>query len=252
MNKKILCLNGWGQEPKTLENEFKNIFKDAEFETYDYVASNNDGIFPRNYEGCKEYDITIAWSLGTHCAINLIQKKLLKTKLLILIAPIFQFVENEANKVGMPKEMFDSFFNGFTKYPKATMQLLIAMSASCDKNERWLLSMHLLTALSARCNKNANLVFNKMKIQDLNVLSCYALEKQLLHLKDFSCFDVNFKKFPKTICFSGANDTIVPSSQTKLFAERIKDFELHIIEDCGHAPHFSHIEEIEKVLKNFI
>ena len=227
--KKILCLNGWGQEPKTLESEFKNIFKDAEFETYDYVASNNDGIFPRNYEGCKEYDITIAWSLGTHCAINLIQKKLLKTKLLILIAPIFQFVENETNKVGMPKEMFDYFLVGFKNDPEATIRQLIKMSASCDKN--------------------ANLVLEKMKIRNLNVLSCYALEKQLLHLKDFSCFDVNFKKFPKTICFSGVNDTVVASSQTKLFAERIKDFELHIIENCGHAPHFSHMEEIEKVLK---
>ena len=230
--KKILCLNGWGQEPKTLENEFKNIFKDAEFETYDYVASNNDGITPRNYEGCKEYDITIAWSLGTHCAINLIQKKLLKTKLLILIAPIFQFVENETNKVGMPKEMFDYFLVGFKNDPEATIRQLIKMSASCDKN--------------------ADFVFDKMKIQDLNVLSCYALEKQLLHLRDFSCFDVNFKKFPKTICFSGVNDTVVASSQTKLFAEKIKDFELHIIENCGHAPHFSHMEEIEKVLKNFI
>jgi pimeloyl-ACP methyl ester carboxylesterase len=230
--KKILCLNGWGQEPKTLENEFKNIFKDAEFETYDYVASNNDGIFPRNYEGCKEYDITIAWSLGTQCAINLIQKKLLKTKLLILIAPIFQFVENETNKVGMPKEMFDYFLVGFKNDPEATIRQLIKMSASCDKN--------------------ADLVFDKMKIQDLNVLSCYALEQQLLHLKNFSCFDVNFKKFPKTICFSGRKDTVVASCQTKLFAERIKDFELHIIENCGHAPHFSHMEEIEKVLKNFI
>jgi pimeloyl-ACP methyl ester carboxylesterase len=227
--KKILCLNGWGQEPKTLENEFKNIFKDAEFETYDYVASNNDGIFPRNYEGCKEYDITIAWSLGTQCAINLIQKKLLKTKLLILIAPIFQFVENEKNKVGIPKEMFDYFLVGFKNDPEATIRQLIKMSASCDKN--------------------ADLVFDKMKIQDLNVLSCYALEQQLLHLKNFSCFDVNFKKFPKTICFSGVNDTVVASSQTKLFAERIENFELHIIENCGHAPHFSHMEEIEKVLK---
>jgi len=227
--KKILCINGWGQERKTLENEFKEVFKDAEFETYDYVASNNDGIFPRNYEGCKEYDITIAWSLGTHCAINLIQKKLLKTKLLILIAPIFQFVENETNKIGMPKEMFYSFFNGFIKYPEATMRHLVAMSASGDEN--------------------ADLVFDKMKIQDLNVLSCYALEQQLLHLRDFSCFDINFKKFPKTICFSGVNDAVVASSQTKLFAERIKDFELHIIENCGHAPHFSHMEEIEKVLK---
>jgi pimeloyl-ACP methyl ester carboxylesterase len=227
--KKILCLNGWGQEPKTLENEFKEIFKNAEFETYDYVASNNDGIFPRNYEGCKEYDITIAWSLGTQCAINLIQKKLLKTKLLILIAPIFQFVENETNKVGMPKEMFDYFLVGFKNDPEATIRQLIKMSASCDKN--------------------ADLVFDKMKTQDLNVLSNYALEKQLLHLKDFSCFGVNFKKFPKTICFTGRKDTVVASCQTKLFAERIKDFELHIIENCGHAPHFSHMEEIEKVLK---
>lgn len=229
---KILCLNGWGQEPKTLENEFKNIFKDAEFETYDYVASNDDGIFPRNYESCKEYDITIAWSLGTHCAINLIQKKLLKTKLLILIAPIFQFVENETNKVGMPKDMFDGFLAGFKEYPEPTMQALIQMSSSGDEN--------------------ANLVLEKMKIQDLNVLSCYALEQQLLHLKDFSCFDINFKKFPKTICFSGANDAIVASSQTKLFAERIKDFELHIIENCGHAPHFSHMEKIKDRLKNVI
>jgi len=228
--KKILCLNGWGQEPKTLENEFKNIFKDAEFETYDYVASNNDGIFPRNYEGCKEYDITIAWSLGSHCAINLIQKKLLKTKLLILIAPIFQFVENEANKVGITKNMFDGFLAGFNNNPEAIMQALVQMSASGDEN--------------------ANLVLEKMKIQDLNVLSCYALEQQLLVLKEFSCFDINFKKFPKTICFSGANDRVVYSSQTKLFAERIKDFELNIIENCGHAPHFSHIEEIKERLKN--
>jgi pimeloyl-ACP methyl ester carboxylesterase len=230
--KKILCLNGWGQEPKTLENAFKEVFKDAEFETHDYLASNDDGLFPRDYKGCKEYDITIAWSLGTHCAINLIQKKLLKTKLLILIAPIFQFVENETNKIGMPKEMFYSFFNGFIKYPETTMQQLVQMSASGDKN--------------------SNLVFDKMKTQDLNVLSKYALEQKLLHLRDFSCFDVNFKKFPKTICFTGRKDAVVSSCQTKLFAERIKDFELHIIEDCGHAPHFSHIEEIEKVLKNFI
>jgi pimeloyl-ACP methyl ester carboxylesterase len=230
--KKILCLNGWGQEPKTLENSFKEIFKDAEFETYDYVASNNDGIHLKDYKVCKQYDITIAWSLGTHCAINLIQKKLLKTKLLILIAPIFQFVENETNKIGMPKEMFDYFLAGFKNSPEGTMRQLIKMSASCDKN--------------------ADLVFDKMKIQDLNVLSCYALEQQLLHLRDFSCFDVNFKNFPKTICFTGRKDTVVSSSQAKLFAERIKDFELHIIENCGHAPHFSHMEEIEKVLKNFI
>ena len=30
--KKILCLNGWGQEPKTLENAFKEVFKDVDFE----------------------------------------------------------------------------------------------------------------------------------------------------------------------------------------------------------------------------
>jgi pimeloyl-ACP methyl ester carboxylesterase len=231
--KKILYLNGWGQEPKTLENAFKEIFKDAEFETHDYVISSNfgDGITPRNYEGCKEYDITIAWSLGTHCAINLIQKKLLKTKLLILIAPIFQFVENETNKVGMPKEMFDGFLSNFNKHPEATMQYLVAMSASGDEN--------------------SNLVFDKMKTQDLN-LRIYGLEQQLLELKEFSCFDVNFKKFPKTICFSGANDAVVASSQAKLFAEKIKDFELHIIENCGHAPHFSHMEEIKEGLKNVL
>ena len=230
--KKILCLNGWGQELKALENAFKEVFKDADFETVDYITRIGDCIYPKDYEGCKQYDIVIAWSLGTHCAINLIQKKLLKTKLLILIAPIFQFVKNKTNKVGMPEKIFNGFLNGFKDDPKAIMQQLIQMSASGDEN--------------------ANLVLEKMKIRNLNVLSNYTLERQLLHLRDFSCFDVNFKKFPKTICFSGANDAVVASSQTKLFAERIKDFELHIIENCGHAPHFSHMEEIKERLKNVV
>jgi pimeloyl-ACP methyl ester carboxylesterase len=224
MNKKILCLNGWGQEPKTLENEFKNIFKDHDISTIDYLDNNL-----LKTKILTEYDIVIGWSLGSQIAVRLIKAGFLKTKLLILIAPIFQFVENETNKVGIPKEMFYSFFNGFIKYPEATMRQLIKMSASGDKN--------------------SDLVFDKMKIQDLNVLSNYALEQQLLHLRDFSCFDVNFKKFPKTICFSGVNDTVVASCQTKLFEERIKDIELHIIENCGHAPHFSHIEEIKEILK---
>jgi pimeloyl-ACP methyl ester carboxylesterase len=221
--KKILCLNGWGQETKTLENEFKNIFKDADISTSDYLILN-----PLKNKILTEHDIVIGWSFGSQMAVRYIETGFLKTKLLILIAPIFQFVENETNKVGIPKEMFYSFFNGFTKYPEATMQQLVQMSASGDKN--------------------ANLVFDKMKIQDLNVLSNYALEQQLLHLRDFSCFDINFKKFPKTICFSGANDVVVASSQAELFAERIKDFELHIIKNCGHAPHFSHIEKIKEVL----
>jgi hypothetical protein len=161
--KKILCLNGWGQELKTLENAFKEVFKDADFETVDYITRIGDCIYPKDYEGCKQYDIVIAWSLGTHCAINLIQKKLLKTKLLILIAPIFQFVENKTNKVGMPEKIFNGFLNGFKDDPEAIMQQLIKMSASGDEN--------------------ANLVWEKIKIQDLNTLSNYALEKQLLHLK---------------------------------------------------------------------
>jgi pimeloyl-ACP methyl ester carboxylesterase len=217
MKKKILCLNGWGQEPKTLENAFKEVFKDDDISTIDYLDT---------------YDVVIGWSYGSQLAIKKIETGFLRTKLLILIAPIFQFVENETNKVGITKNMFDGFLAGFNNNPEATMQALVQMSAIGDEN--------------------ANLVLKKMKTQDLNVLSCYALEKQLLRLKDFSCFDVNFKKFPKTICFSGRKDTVVASCQTKLFAERIKDFELHIIENCGHAPHFSHMEKIKEGLKNVI
>jgi len=225
--KKILCLNGWGQELKTLENAFKEVFKDADISTIDYFDTNLS-----ETKILTEYDIVIGWSFGSQQAIKLIKSGFLRTKLLIFISPIFQFVENEINKVGMPVEMFYGFLSSFNKHPEATMQHLVAMSASGDEN--------------------SNLVLEKMKTQDLNVLSKYALEQQLLHLRNFSCFDINFKKFPKTICFSGANDAVIASSQTKLFAERIKDFELHIIENCGHAPHFSHMQEIEKVLKNFI
>jgi len=223
MNKKILCLNGWGQEPKTLENAFKEIFKDDDISTIDYLDNNL-----LKTKILTEYDMVIGWSLGSQIAVRLIEAGYLRTKLLILIAPIFQFVENYNNRVGLTEEIFYGFLSNFHKNPEATMEQLVQMSATGDEN--------------------ANLVLEKMKIRNLNILSNYHLEQELLNLKSFSCFDVNFKKFPKTICFSGANDAVVPSSQTKLFAERIKNFELHIVENCGHAPHFSHMEEIKKIL----
>jgi hypothetical protein len=116
--KKILCLNGWGQEPKTLENAFKEVFKDNIL-TIDYLDT---------------YDVVIGWSYGSQLAIKKIEAGFLRTKLLILIAPIFQIAENDINKIGMPKDMFDGFLANFKENPEAAMQNLVAMSASGDEN----------------------------------------------------------------------------------------------------------------------
>ena len=168
---KITILSGFGQEPETL----KKVFNNKDVIALDYLQTKNFEDLLTQDLTAYDNEVVIGWSLGGQVAIRLIEKQILKPKLLILIATPFQFIQNEINKVGVLREIFESFEN-----------ILIF-----DKIE----ALNQLAYLSAGNDENSDLVFENMK----PIKNTSNLNSWLQELKDFNCFNVDFKNFPKTI-----------------------------------------------------
>ena len=196
---KITILSGFGQEPETL----KNVFNNKDVIALDYLETKNfEDLLSRDL-GVYDNEIVIGWSLGGQVAIRLIEKQILKPKLLILIATPFQFVEDDKNNVGMSKDLFNHFQYVLDEKPNHALEYLTNLTALNDKNPEDVL-------------KNMVTVENNL----------YYWLKEL----KFNCFDVDFKNFPKTVYICGDGDAVVNSSQYKYFNKRIADFELQIMD----------------------
>lgn len=219
---KITVISGFGQEPKALQNVFTN--KDTI--ALDYLQTKNfEDLLTLDL---KAYDneVVIGWSLGGQVAIRLIEKQILKPKLLILIASPFQYVQNETNKIGVMQSSFESFKNVLNFDSIEALKYLAYLSAGGDENSDDVI-------LNMNNKSNDNLV-------------------NWLDELDFSCFDIDFKNFPKTVYICGDSDAVIDCSQYKYFQERIENFELKVIKNCGHAPHFSHKNEFLNIINEKI
>ena len=226
---KITVISGFGQEPDT----FKNVFSNKDVIALDYLETKNfEDLLTRDL---KTYDneVVIGWSLGGQVAIRLIEKQILKPKLLILIATPFQFVEDDKNEVGMPLELFNQFQNFLDENPAQALAYLGHLASLGDKNPEDVLK-------------------NMVAIENTINLGFYFLNSWLKELKDFNCFNVDFKNFPKTVYICGDGDAVVNSKQYTYFNEKLGDFEMKLIFSCGHAPHFSHKNEFLNIINEKI
>lgn len=223
--KKIICLSGWGQKFDSLESIFDPIFfPEIQISSFNYSnLFSVENFFSEIAK--KSCDILIGWSLGGQLAIRAIEKNLLKPKLLILLAPPFQMVKDSRIFAGMAKNTFDEFYNNFSKAPSKTLKQFAILTAMNDRNS---------TEIA--------------KTLDINNGNFEQLKFWLKELEKFSCFDVNFGNMPRTLFFQGAGDMIVHYSQSKYFQERIKNFRLEILKNCGHAPHLNNIEKLKETI----
>lgn len=224
--KKILCLSGWGQKFDSLEFIFNDqtlgpIFVEsvdyskfgAVEEFFDFVAQNFSP------------EILVGWSLGGQLAIRLIEKQILKPKLLILIAPPFQLVKDSRIQAGMAPVTFKKFRDDFANAPDKTLK-----------------QFSILTAMNDR---NASDIARNLDVNDENFAQ---LVYWLDELARFSCFDVDFSNMPRTLYLHGAGDMIVPTLQSQYFKARIKDFREEIFTQCGHAPQLNDIDRVRKII----
>lgn len=55
-----------------------------------------------------------------------------------------------------------------------------------------------------------------------------------------------------TLLFWGRNDRTIPFEQSGLLRQTMPNVELHVIEDCGHIPHYEKPNEVNPILLNFL
>lgn len=224
--KSILCLSGWGQNYKSLEASFfENILEKFKISSLNYSLYEGFLKFKDYYKFPPNPEVIIGWSLGGQIALRLIQHKIFNPKLLVLIAPPFQMVKDARIQAGMSIKTYNEFFDNLSKAPDATLKKFSILSIINDKNK--------------------SQIIKNLEISDENHQK---LIIWLQELKDFSCFDFDFTNIPPTLFYIGAGDMVVHNSQSKYFADKINDFELHIFDNCGHAPHLSDKELFNNIL----
>ena len=228
----VFCLSGWAQNPNSLDPLFAKHSNNYQIINFDYskfadiesclLAIKNLRINPK---------IVVGWSLGGQIAVRLISKKIFAPQLLILIATPFQFVkfappspinDDFVLPAAMPQTTFATFRQNFLQHSAKTLEKFSVLMMMNDKKR----AQELAKNLYIDEENYANLAF------------------WLDELGSFSCRDLDFSQFPKTIIYHGQEDLVVHSSQAKIFADRIANSELHIIANCGHCPHISHLSQL--------
>ncbi len=228
--REVVCLSGWGQKFDSLEYIFDHHhFSDFKVSSYNYFLNHCvDDFFCEFSKTYKNIDCIIGWSLGGQLASRLIAKKIIKPKLLILIAPPFQFVKNSKIKAAMPKNSYQDFLNNFKAAPNKTIKKFSILTIINDIN-----SKNIIQNLALENSNNKSLIY------------------WLQELGRFSCFDIDFDNFPSTLYFHGIGDMIVHNSQKDYFKEKIRDLTDISFEKCGHAPHISKEKEVRNYIYEF-
>ncbi len=231
---KILSFCGWGQSSQSLNPLFLKFFLTHQIVNFDYTKfSNIAECFSAvqnliKLEETFNPEVIVGWSLGGQIACRLVVKGILKPKLLILISTPFQFVKSRLISVAMPKKSFDTFRQNFENNFSKTLEKFSLLMMLNDKRAK-----ELARNLNITQENYQNLVF------------------WLDELSRFSCYDLDFTKFPidtKTLILQGEDDLVVHQSQALIFANKINNSRLEILPQCGHCPHITNFTQLENII----
>lgn len=223
----ILCLAGWAQKPDSLKLIFPNLPQKFSIIHFDYSRfCSVDEFFSALKNLRINPQIIIGWSLGGQLACRLIAEKIFYPQLLVLLAVPFQFVKSSRIAAAMPKNSFDSFRNNF-------------INDSLEHLKRFSLLMMLNSSTRAK-ELEENLQIDEQNHPGL----VFWLDE----LERFSCYDLDFNSFPRSLIIHGQGDVIINVLQAKIFAEKIPNSRLEILLNCGHCPQISNLEQLQELI----
>ncbi len=221
---KAVMINGWGQVHDSLSlalpREFNNVSH------LDYATFSGWDAFLENLPKRQRVDLLIGWSLGGQIAARLVEKRIFLPKLLVLIATPFQFVADEKIPYAMNPVMLHTFKSSFHLIPGETLKRFALMIAQHDSNM-------------------------KKIVENLGIEgdSGHHWLEWLDEIGNFTCANMDFLGFPKTLIIHGDGDMVVDSRQAALFAEAIAGARLKIFKACGHAPHLHDPAKVKALIR---
>jgi pimeloyl-[acyl-carrier protein] methyl ester esterase len=223
---KTATISGWGQPHDSIQLLVPNAHAIA-YDHHNNVATALQDIA----HAAKECELLIGWSLGGQLLVRAIAAGMVRPKKLVLIAAPFQFVARPSNIIGMPADLYQTFYANYAENPKKTMTKVWASIIKGDTHSA-LMRTHLEALDTTRLE-----------------------EKEWLYwlgvLRDFSCYDLYLADFPPTLLIHGDKDAVVYHEQSLLFKQAIPHAKLLTLQGCGHAPHWHDSEQIKQAIRNF-
>ena len=175
----------------------------------------------------------IGWSLGGLITQNILKRKNIELKDVVLIATTPSFTKKEGWDTAMEQDVFNDFSNDLKlDYKKTLKRFLSLQTRGSDLARDDLKKLNKM--LMERGEPNIN-----------------ALENGLDILKETD-LRTELKNEMSTLLILGEKDTLVPVSVNKQFEKTFPNLEQLILEKTGHAPFISKPEICAEKIKNFI
>ena len=175
----------------------------------------------------------IGWSLGGLITQNILKRKKVELKDVVLIAATPSFTKKEGWDTAMEQSIFNAFSNDLKlDYKKTLKRFLSLQTRGSDLVRDDLRKLNEM--LIARGEPNIN-----------------ALEIGLDILRETD-LRTELKNEISVLLILGEKDTLVPVSVNKEFEETFPNLEQLILEKTGHAPFISKPEICAEKIKNFI
>ncbi len=207
---RIVTLSGWGTKQDALKHAIPPGFVATPIS---YAACNGFDELRSVLDEHRYTDIAMGWSLGAQLIARAVAENVLQPKMVVLIAPPYQYVNGGDVRCGMSSLMFKTFRATYHTMPKMALKQLAVLTAKASKRARAILD-----------------------IMDDNPEHFEAWGNWLEYLGRFSCNHLDFSEFPATLIVRGAMDHVTPPKQSQLFADKIARSKLVTFNEAGHAP----------------
>ena len=242
----IVLLHGWGMHGGLWGGFNELLSKDFQTHAIDLPGFGfsknveNDFTLGSFTEVIEEYihNLTkpvslIGWSLGGLITQNILKRKKVELKDVVLIATTPSFTKKAGWDTAMEQDVFNDFSNDLKlDYKKTLKRFLSLQTRGSDLARDDLKTLNEM--LMERGEPNIN-----------------ALESGLDILRETD-LRAELKNETSTLIILGEKDTLVPMSVNKQFEETFPNLEQLILEKTGHAPFISKPEICAEKIKNFI
>lgn len=207
----ILTLSGWTQAPDSIAKLLP-----ADVHVFDYSDYPPGDAALRALAQYEHVPHIIAWSMGAQLALKAAARGILNPVKMTLIAPPYQFVQDEDIVKAMDAVTFNRFREQYVNDTERLKSRFHALVAKNDTNTH---------DVMAQLAHHVRIDDTGRWLPWLDALGRESLKDEML------------STVPETQVIHGAGDVIVPVEQSAMLAARSPQIIRHIWQDAGHAPH---------------
>ena len=237
----LILLHGWGSSSKVWQTCIQELSENFRVWCVDLPGHGKshsvtwDGSTQQGVEMLSQClpstSSIVGWSLGGLLAQLFVQQYPQRVKNLILVASLPKFIASKNWVHGMPKEIFESFYQQFSKSPRDTLQKFCALQSLNSSSSKQVQSV-LINSLSDQPVHLTNIEWGLQWLQEID-------------LRD----ELELSSFPMLL-LHGDSDAVCSFSAAQDAIRIWENASLKCIPYAGHAPFISHPSVFVNLIKD--